>query len=93
VHLDPGGLIAWPVIGAIAGWLAGQFVRGGGVGPVGDVVVGVVGALIGGVLLTVLDLGGSAGLGSRGQGAQAGAVLGAVVLIALLRALSPARAP
>ena len=89
MNLDPGGLIAWLVVGAIAGWLAGQFMRGGGFGLVGDIVVGIVGAFIGGFLLTVLGIGGSAGL----VGSIVVAFIGAVVLIAILRALRPARAP
>ena len=83
--LDPGGIIAWLVVGAIAGWLAGQFMRGGGYGLVGDIVVGIIGAFIGGFLLTVLGIGGSAGF----VGSIVVAFIGAVVLIALLRALTP----
>ena len=88
MNLDPGGIIAWLVVGAIAGWLAGQFMRGGGFGLVGDIVVGVLGAFIGGFLLTVLGIGGSAGF----VGSIVVAFIGAVVLIALVRAL-PGRSP
>ena len=42
------GIIAWLVIGAIAGWLADLFVGGGGVGLLGDIVIGIIGAMIGG---------------------------------------------
>ena len=45
--LEPQTLIAWLVIGLIAGWLAGQIVKGYGFGLVGNLVVGVVGAFIG----------------------------------------------
>ena len=38
------------LIGMIAGWLAGQFMTGKGVGVIGDIIIGVVGALIGGLL-------------------------------------------
>lgn len=44
------GLLTWLVVGLIAGWLAGQFVKGSGFGLIGDIVVGVVGALVGGWL-------------------------------------------
>ena len=44
MNLDPGGLIAWLVVGLIAGWLAGQFMKGGGYGLVGDIVLGIIGA-------------------------------------------------
>jgi uncharacterized membrane protein YeaQ/YmgE (transglycosylase-associated protein family) len=87
MNLDPGGIIAWLVVGAIAGWLAGQFMRGGGFGLVGDIVVGIVGAFIGGFVLTLLGIGGSAGF----VGSIVVAFIGAVVLIALLRALAPGR--
>ena len=57
-------LIVWLVIGAIAGWLAGQIMRGGGFGLAGDIVVGIVGAIVGGWLLPrigVFVLGGMLG--------------------------------
>jgi uncharacterized membrane protein YeaQ/YmgE (transglycosylase-associated protein family) len=54
--LEPGGLIAWLIVGLIAGWLAGQFMKGGGYGLVGDIIVGVVGAFIGGFLTSLLGL-------------------------------------
>jgi uncharacterized membrane protein YeaQ/YmgE (transglycosylase-associated protein family) len=44
-------LIIWLVIGAIAGWLAGQIVKGYGFGLIGNIVVGIVGAFIAGWLL------------------------------------------
>ena len=85
MNLDRGGLIAWLVVGAIAGWLAGQFMRGGGYGLLGDIVVGIIGAFVGGFLLTILGIGGSAGL----IGSIVVAFIGAVVFIAILRAISP----
>jgi uncharacterized membrane protein YeaQ/YmgE (transglycosylase-associated protein family) len=85
MNLDPGGIVAWLVVGAIAGWLAGQFMRGGGYGLVGDIVVGIVGAVIGGFLLGALGIGGSTGL----LGSIVVAFIGAVVLIAALRAIAP----
>jgi uncharacterized membrane protein YeaQ/YmgE (transglycosylase-associated protein family) len=42
------GIIAWLVIGAVAGWLAGKIVEGSGFGLIIDIVVGIVGAVIGG---------------------------------------------
>ena len=79
--LEPGGLIAWLVVGLIAGWLAGQFMRGGGFGILGDIVVGIIGAFIGGFIFSLLLPGSSVGL----IGSIIVAVIGAVVLIALLR--------
>src|SRR5215469_18765925 len=50
------GLIIFLVIGAVAGWIAGQIMRGGGFGLVGNIVVGVIGALIGGWLFGLLGI-------------------------------------
>jgi uncharacterized membrane protein YeaQ/YmgE (transglycosylase-associated protein family) len=69
------------LVGLIAGWLAGQLVRGGGFGVIGDIVVGIVGALIGGFLFGTLGISAGGGL----LGAILVATLGAVVLIVLLR--------
>ena len=85
--LDPGGLVAWLVVGAIAGWLAGQFMRGTGYGLLGNIIVGIIGAFVGGFVLSLLGIGGSAGL----LGSIVVAFIGAVILIALLNALAPRR--
>jgi uncharacterized membrane protein YeaQ/YmgE (transglycosylase-associated protein family) len=45
------GFIGWLIVGGIAGWLAGQIMRGGGFGILGNIAVGVVGAIIGGWIL------------------------------------------
>jgi uncharacterized membrane protein YeaQ/YmgE (transglycosylase-associated protein family) len=81
--LEPGGIIAWLVVGAIAGWLAGQFMKGSGYGLLTNIVVGIIGAFLGGFLLSVLGIGGEAGL----IGSIVVAFIGAVILIALVRAL------
>src|SRR6266849_2797634 len=47
------GIIAWLVVGLIAGWLAGMVMKGGGYGVVGDIIVGILGALLGGFLAGV----------------------------------------
>jgi uncharacterized membrane protein YeaQ/YmgE (transglycosylase-associated protein family) len=86
--LDPGGLIAWLVVGLIAGWLAGQFMRGGGYGLVGDIVLGIIGAFIGGFIFSFFVPGASVGL----IGSIIVAFIGAVILIALARALTGSRA-
>lgn len=49
-------LVLWIVVGLIAGWLASAVV-GGGVGLLGDVIVGVVGAFIGGLIFNALGIG------------------------------------
>jgi uncharacterized membrane protein YeaQ/YmgE (transglycosylase-associated protein family) len=48
------GILIWIIVGAIAGWLAGELMRGSGFGLVGNIVVGIVGALLGGFLATAL---------------------------------------
>jgi len=88
MELDPGGIIAWLVVGLVAGWLAGMVMKGGGYGIVGDIVVGLVGALVGGFVFTLITGGGTAGF----WGSIAVAFIGAVILIAIVRAL-PGRSP
>lgn len=44
------GIVAWIIVGLIAGWLAGLVMKGGGYGVVGDIVLGIVGAIVGGWL-------------------------------------------
>lgn len=68
------------LIGIVAGWLAGQIMKGGGFGLVGDLVVGVVGAVLGGFLFGLLGFEAVGLLGSLVT-----ATVGAIVLIVLLR--------
>ena len=79
-------LLWFLLIGLLAGWLAGQIMKGGGYGMVGDLVVGVVGALVGGSLFGALGISAGGLLGSLIT-----ATVGAVVLIWLLRLVK--RAP
>ncbi len=78
-------LLIFLVIGAIAGWLAGQLIRGGGFGLVGNIVVGVVGAFVGGFVFGRFGF-----LPSGILGAILSATLGAVLLIALIRVIKRA---
>jgi uncharacterized membrane protein YeaQ/YmgE (transglycosylase-associated protein family) len=48
------GLLSWIVVGAIAGWLGGQVMKGRGFGLLGDIIVGIAGGLVGGWLSGVL---------------------------------------
>lgn len=48
--IDPQVLIIWLIIGAVAGWLAGLVVKGSGFGLVGDIIVGIIGAIVAGYL-------------------------------------------
>jgi uncharacterized membrane protein YeaQ/YmgE (transglycosylase-associated protein family) len=79
--MAPQSLIVFLVIGVVAGWLAGQFVKGGGFGLVGDLVVGVIGAFIGGWLLPRIGVNIGTGLIAD----IVSATIGAVVLLAVLR--------
>ena len=73
-------LLIFLAIGAVAGWLAGQMMKGGGFGVVGDIIVGVIGALLGGFLFRTLGMSAGGGL----LGSLIVAVIGAVVLLFLL---------
>jgi uncharacterized membrane protein YeaQ/YmgE (transglycosylase-associated protein family) len=74
-------LLIFLLIGALAGWLAGIVVRGGGFGLIGDIVVGVIGSFIGGWLFGLLHI----AHGSGFLGSVIGAFAGAVVLLLVLR--------
>jgi uncharacterized membrane protein YeaQ/YmgE (transglycosylase-associated protein family) len=88
MQLDPGGIIAWLVVGLVAGWLAGVVMKGGGFGLIGDIIVGLIGAFVGGLVFSLITGGGTAGF----WGSIAVAFVGAVILIAVVRAL-PGRSP
>jgi uncharacterized membrane protein YeaQ/YmgE (transglycosylase-associated protein family) len=83
-------IIAWIVLGLLAGWAAGMLMRGGGYGLVGDIILGILGALIGG-WLTALLLGRDMVNGFNVESIIV-AIIGAVVLIALSRAFTGRRA-
>ena len=80
IVLEPGGIIAWLVVGLLAGWLAGQVMRGGGYGVIGDIVVGLIGSFLGGLLMSIFGGGTYAFWGS-----VVVAFIGACVLIILVR--------
>ncbi len=83
--LEPMSLIGWLLIGAIAGWLAGKIVEGGGFGLVGNLVIGILGACIGGYLLPQLGIIPASTLGNL-----IAATVGAVVLLVVLGLLKRA---
>ena len=68
-------------VGLVAGWLAGQIVRGTGFGVIGDLIVGILGAFIGSWLLPHLDI----HLGSGVIRAILNATLGAILLLLVVR--------
>jgi uncharacterized membrane protein YeaQ/YmgE (transglycosylase-associated protein family) len=74
------------LVGLIAGWLAGVLVKGGGFGIIGDMVVGVLGAFIGGFIFTSLGVGAGGGI----IGSIIVATIGAIILIFILRLIKRA---
>jgi uncharacterized membrane protein YeaQ/YmgE (transglycosylase-associated protein family) len=83
IVLDPGGILAWLVVGLIAGFLAGKVMRGRGYGLVGDIFMGLVGALIGGFVFGLVYT------GSEGfWGSVVVAFLGACALILVVRVVA-----
>jgi uncharacterized membrane protein YeaQ/YmgE (transglycosylase-associated protein family) len=83
------GLIAWIVIGVIAGWLTGKLMRGSGLGFLMDMVVGLIGAVVGGFLSSHLGIGGVSQHGIIVSIAIA--VVGAIVLTWLFRLITGSR--
>lgn len=85
------GILSWLVVGLIAGWLANAMMRGGRGNMVTDIIVGVIGAIVGGFLAGALF-----GVPNAVNGINLGSIvvafLGAVVAIAIVRAL-PGRSP
>ncbi len=87
-------ILSWIIIGLIAGWLASNIMGAGGYGLVGDIIVGLIGAVIGGLIISLLT-----GRGLNDTNFDTGsfiinvivAVIGAIVLIAILRAVSGGR--
>lgn len=85
--LNPGGIIAWIVIGLVAGWLAGVIMPGKGYGLIGDLILGLVGALVGGFIVGLLAPGTSFGF----IGSLIVALIGACILVAILHAVTGSR--
>jgi len=82
------GILSWIIIGLIVGWLVGMIIKGGGYGVIGDIVAGILGALISGFLAT--NLFGVQGVVSGLNLTSILATFVSVVLtISILRDLSP----
>ena len=81
-------IIGWIILGLLAGWLAGKIMRGSGYGFLGDIVLGILGAIVGGWITGAL-------LGVDVTGLNIPslivAVLGACLLVAISRALTGRR--
>lgn len=85
------GILSWVIVGLIAGWLAGELMRGSGFGLVGNIIVGIVGGLLGGFLASALF-----NIPDPMSGINITsliiAFLGAVLLLAILRLFRGSRA-
>jgi uncharacterized membrane protein YeaQ/YmgE (transglycosylase-associated protein family) len=86
MHISGESLLVILFVGLVAGWLSGKIVDGAGFGLIGDIAVGIVGALIGSWVMPRLGL----HLGSGIVSAIIVATIGAVLLLAVLRLLTGA---
>ncbi|MFT3728293.1 MAG: GlsB/YeaQ/YmgE family stress response membrane protein [Terricaulis sp.] len=84
--MDAQALLIILLVGAIAGWLAGQVVRGGGFGLVGNIIVGIVGAFLGSWLFGMVGFTFFPGI----INAIITATLGAIILLLLIRVIKRA---
>ena len=75
-------IIVWLIVGAIAGWLAGLIVQGGGFGLLGNIVIGIIGAFLAGWLLPMLGVGFS--LGNPLVTSIVYALIGAIILLVII---------
>ena len=81
MHLSTESILVILFVGLVAGWLAGQVVQGTGLGIVGDIVVGIVGAFIGSWLLPQLHI----ALGEGIVAAIINATIGAIILLLIIK--------
>ncbi len=86
VTVDPINVLCWLVVGGIAGWLAGVVMKGRGYGLIGDIFVGLVGAVIGGFLFGQITTNEYGLIGSILV-----AFIGACILIGVFRFVAPGR--
>ncbi len=80
------GILSWIIVGLIAGWLAGQVMKGGGYGVIVDIVLGILGGILGGWIFGVLGIWHGSGM----IGSIIVAFIGAVVLVGITRLLKRA---
>lgn len=80
------GIIAWIVVGLIAGWLAGVVMKGGGYGIIVDIVLGILGGLLGGWIFGMLGIWPGGGM----IGSIIVAFIGAVILVGITRLIKRA---
>jgi len=80
-------LLWWVLVGLLAGWLTGKLMSGGGYGVLMDIVIGMIGAIVGGFIMRFLGFAGQGGL----LYSVLVAVVGAVLLTLLLRLVTRGR--
>jgi uncharacterized membrane protein YeaQ/YmgE (transglycosylase-associated protein family) len=80
-------VIGWVVVGLVAGWAMGKLMAGSGYGATLDIVVGILGAMIGGYMLRIPEFGGFGGL----VYSMVVATIGACVLVVLFRLMGGRR--
>jgi uncharacterized membrane protein YeaQ/YmgE (transglycosylase-associated protein family) len=85
--LEPGNLLAWLLVGLIAGFFASVFIRGRSSGCIGNIIVGLIGSVIGGMLASALDLGQQ----FHFWGTVVIAFIGASILLAVLQFITGGR--
>jgi Predicted membrane protein len=79
--MDIVGLVIWLAVGALAGFIAGNIMKGGGFGTVGNIIVGIIGSFVGGWLATFLGIGGADASGGLNIASIVTSVVGACVLL------------
>ncbi|MGB8494014.1 MAG: GlsB/YeaQ/YmgE family stress response membrane protein [Candidatus Acidiferrum sp.] len=80
------GILSWIIVGLIAGWLAGQVMKGGGYGMLVDIILGILGGIVGGWVFGLLGI-----WPGRGWiGSIIVAFVGAVLLVGITRLLKKA---
>lgn len=78
--------LEWIVVGLIAGWLAGQVMKGGGYGVLVDIILGILGGILGGWIFGLLGIGSGSGM----IGSLVVAFIGAVILVGITRLIKRA---
>jgi len=80
------GFITWIVVGLIAGWLAGQVMKGGGYGVLVDIILGILGGIVGGRVFGLIGIWPGGGM----IGSIIVAFVGAVILVWITRLIKKA---
>jgi uncharacterized membrane protein YeaQ/YmgE (transglycosylase-associated protein family) len=83
MHLSNESLLVILLVGLVAGWLAGKIVQGTGLGVIGDLIIGILGAFVGDWLLPRVGL----HLGTGIVSAIVNATIGAILLLLVIRLL------